>query len=205
MQSRRHKIVPRALRCCTREHRRLDLGEALGVEEVPDRRDDDVSKSQVLLHRGTTKVDVPVLEAQHLVDLVFVASVFVDLERRSLGARQDLQTAAHYLDITGGQVGVGRALFTSAHLAVDLDAELAPKLLGERVALGRLGRVENDLNDSGHVPQVDEDQSAVVAARVHPSAEGHTLAFVVAPQIAAPVCPDHSRTRPSRSPAGMVD
>ena len=39
-------------------------------------------------------------------------------------------------------------------------------------------RIENGLNDSGAVPQVNENQLPVVAAAVHPAGQLHLLTYI---------------------------
>jgi hypothetical protein len=54
---------------------------------------------------------------------------------------------------------------------------------GRRALVG----VDGDLHGAAAVAQVDEDDSAMVAAPVHPAAQLNVLAGVVGAQIAAPV------------------
>ena len=62
-----------------------------------------------------------------------------------------------------------------AHQALDLEAELVAQALGRLEHLGAV-RVADDLHVAFAVAQVDEDHAAVVAAAVHPAAQGHGLA-----------------------------
>ena len=57
------------------------------------------------------------------------------------------------------------------------------------VGLGRLLRVENDLDEPGAVAQVDEHEAAVVAAAMHPAGDPHDLADRVRANVAAPGVP----------------
>ena len=53
----------------------------------------------------------------------------------------------------------------------DRDDELAPDPAGDRVRLGRVGLVDDDLGDPVAVAQVQEDELAVVAPAMDPAGE----------------------------------
>ena len=64
----------------------------------------------------------------------------------------------------------------SATRAVDLEHELAAGARGDRMRLGRFGRIDDDLRHAVAVAQVDEDELAHVAAAVDPAGERHASA-----------------------------
>jgi hypothetical protein len=52
-----------------------------------------------------------------------------------------------------------------------------------------LRRIEDHLYFAIAVAEIDEDQSAVIAAAVDPAADRHCLVYLFRPQLAARVCP----------------
>src|SRR5205085_11627768 len=73
--------------------------------------------------------------------------------------------------------------------------ELVPDLVGRPLCLGGPLGVDDQLQFSGVVAQVDEDEPAVVAARVDPAGDRDALADVVLAQLAAiEVAPAHGRS-----------
>jgi len=69
--------------------------------------------------------------------------------------------------------------------------------------LGRAFRVDDELADPGLVAQVDEDQSAVVAAASDPAGECVTLADVARPALScAEVAPAHTDSLSASSSSG---
>ena len=79
----------------------------------------------------------------------------------------------------GGQLGVLVALGPRGDLADDLDAELGAQPVG---ALGHLALAEDDLRDAGGVPEVDEDDAAVIAPAGDPPGQGDGLPGVLGPE-----------------------
>ena len=53
------------------------------------------------------------------------------------------------------------------------------------------GRVKDRLGLTVAIAQIDKEDAAVVARRIHPSRDRHDLAHVVAAQFAACVCSIH--------------
>ena len=120
--ARRHEELAGAFGRRRHEHRRLDLDEALGVHRGAHGRVDRRADPQVLLHPLATQVEVAVLEADVLVDVVGAG---VDRERRRVGLAQHLDDAVADLDLTGRQGGVDGALRALAHDAGDAHDVLA--------------------------------------------------------------------------------
>ncbi len=98
-------------------------------------------EAEIAEHLLAAQVQVAILEAQLLVRL------FVVMERRRLGAVQNLEFLCQHLDVAGGHVGVDRALGPLPDLALHRQHELAanPLRLGEDIGAVR---VENDLQQA---------------------------------------------------------
>jgi hypothetical protein len=133
---------------------------------------------------GAPHVQVAVAEPGFLVQLARP----VDRERQRVGLAEDLQLVRGHLDPAGGQLGVLVPLRPAAHLAGDLHAELGPQRVGRAVlAL----TPEHDLDDAARVAQVDERDTAVVAAAGHPARQRHRLAVLLGAQRARLMASDH--------------
>ena len=127
-------------------------------------------------------VEVAVLQAQHLVDVVTVAGL--ELERRRSRARQQLDGRDAYLDLAGRQAGIdrlGRRARPPRRSPPRRIRSAGPRPAG---APGRDPRVEDELNEARTVAQVDEDEVAVVAPASHPAGEAHLAADVGEAQLA---------------------
>ena len=70
-------------------------------------------------------------------------------------------------------------------LAGHLDHPFAAELLRLSVGVWGIGGIEDHLGEPTAVPQVDEDEAAVVAPSVDPSGQGDCLALVLCSQVAA--------------------
>ena len=135
---------------------------------------------QVALQAGAAQVEITVREAQ-----VLVADFLVERERRHLGLVEHGQGVGDEFDLARGQRGVGLALQTRGDLAGDGDDILRAQAVGLpghlRVFLGP----EDDLGDALAVAQVDENDAAVVAARIDPTGQRGGLAHVGGAELGA--------------------
>ena len=163
--ARRHEELAGPLGRGRHEHRRLDLDEALRLHRPADRRVDAAADAQVALHALAPQVEVAVLQADVLVDLVGAG---VDRERRRRGRAQHLDRAVADLDLAGRQVGVDGALRALADDAGDPHDVLAADVDGV---------VDDALHDAGVVADVDEGEVlAVLAPASHPAAHARPSA-----------------------------
>ena len=172
LQADRYEKVPRALGRALRHARRPDIDEVPVVHHAPDGHDHGVAEPEVALHPVAAHVEVAVPEPQHLVD------VLADLERQRLGARDDRQHVDLDLDFAGRKVRVDGSGCAQHDLAFRLQDELAPDLVRERGRVGGALGVDHELHLPGEVPEVDEDEPAVVATRVGPAGDLDALACV---------------------------
>ena len=148
-----------------------------------------MAQHDILLHLGTTQVEVAVFEPQHLVHVEIV----LDIERRRLRLVQDAKLAADDLDLARFHLRVHGVLGTRAHVAAHRDDELRAQglRLVER-ALAHLRLVINHLHIAGTVAQIDENQSAVVAAARHPAAYRDFLPDLALAKLSAMMRPFHT-------------
>ena len=127
--------------------------------------DDPVAQGDGALQRPATKIERAVAQTQVLVH----RGVLVDRERRRVGVGQDLECGHGELDLPGGQVRVDVLGRPARDLAGGRDHVLGAQPVRGGVGLGRGIGMEHELDDPRALPQVDEDQTAVVATAVHPA------------------------------------
>ena len=131
---------------------------------------------QVLLHPFTTQVEIAVLEADVLVDVIGAG---IDRERRRVGLAQHLDLALAQLDVACRQVVVDRAVGPFAYHPGDAQHVLAADV--DVV-------VDHALDDAGVVAQVDEGEMlTVLTPASDPSADADGLADVLGSEFAAQV------------------
>src|SRR6476661_2051932 len=118
------------------------------------------------------KIECPVAEAGELVH----RALLIDRERRRVGVAEQLEVGDLELDLPGGEVGVDVVGLATRHGPDRRDHVLGPQVVGARVRLGGCLRVEDELQQAGAVAQVDEDQTAVVAAPVDPTGDTDLVA-----------------------------
>jgi len=177
------EVVPGALGGALCEHGRLDLEEPPGDEVLPCGRSDAASQDDVSLEFGPAKVEIAVLEADALRDLRFG----IENEGGCLRLAEDLEGVHHQLDAARGKIGVRHALGPPANRPLHGEDELASDPVRLTVRIGLDLGVKDDLSDPLAVPQVDEDDPAVVAAAVHPSHQDYFVPGIVGRQAAAVV------------------
>ena len=92
-----------------------------------------------------------------------------------------------------GMFGIDGLRRAAHDFALGLEHELVPDAVRDLCRLGRLVGVDDELHLAREVAQVDEDEPAVVAARVRPAGERDATAGVVRAQLAAhDVAPAHA-------------
>jgi len=94
--------------------------------------------------------------------------VFVMMKRRRLRLVQHNEARHKNLDLAGRQIRVDRAFRAGADLALDLQDVFTANALGLGENLWRI-RIEDDLQQSLPITQVDEYNAAVIPAPMHPA------------------------------------
>jgi hypothetical protein len=195
LEARGHEEVARAFGGRLPEDRRLDVDEALGLHLLADDRHELAAHADVPLHVVPAQVEPAVAEAKRLVD-----ALLVELERQRRAARDDLELLDPQLHLARRHArvhGLGRARDDLARRQQDeLGADRVRGLGGRRRRL----RVYDKLADAGLVPEVDEDEPAVVAPPGRPAGERHAATRIGRTGLpAAEVTPRHRRP-PRREP-----
>ena len=172
MQAGGHQEVAGAFRGRGGQDRGLIFQEALLDHAPADRGDDLAAQHHVAVQLVAAQVDEAVFEA----DVLGEAFVAGDLHGQHLGGGLHHKVGDAKLDLAGGQAGVDGAGFARDHGAGDGDDAFRAHRVGGGEGGGAGG--EDALGDAVMVPQVDEQQAAVVALGMHPAREARFLAGV---------------------------
>ncbi len=179
------EVIARAFRGGARQERRFNFQETFAGEILPDSQRDLVAQLEIGLHLGPAQVEIAVLEAHFLV----LHRVVRRRKRRHFGVVQDKQLLSDHFHLAGRHFRIDGRGIARPHVANYGNDEFRPDMLsfGVRFRGGLL--VQNHLRDTGAVPDIKENQGAVVAAAVDPAHQGDLLACgcVVAGQEAAAV------------------
>ena len=133
------------------------------------------------------QVEPAIAEAQRLVDVLLV-----ELERERRARRDHLELVDLELDLARGQVGVDVLRRACGDLPGRAEDELVPDVVRGGGRLGRALGVDDELADPRRVAEVDEDETAVVAAPRDPAGERVALADVLGPELAgSEIAPGH--------------
>ena len=126
-------------------------------------------QAEVRQHLRTTQVDVAIPQAHVLLHILVV-----QLERRSLGDVEHLQALDEHLHPPSRQALVHRALGARTHAPGQVDDVLVAQRFGEREHR-RVVLIEHHLHQTLAIAQVNEDDTAVIAAPVYPAGQAHVL------------------------------
>jgi hypothetical protein len=191
--------LPGCIRLGTRKSRApsgLELGEALVDHAPADRSDHARAQQDVLMDALAAQIEEPVAQP----DLLARILVAIDLERQHLGGGKQLEGLGLNLDLAGRQLAVDRLGAALHHLAVDAHHELRARAL-DRLE-DRARGIHHALGDPVMVPEVQEQQVAVVAFAVHPTGKSDFLAGIGKAEGAAIVGPVGMHGRSLGSPEG---
>src|SRR6266508_1458521 len=192
LQPARHDEVARALGGRLEEDRRFDIREAISLHHPTDRRDETRAQAEVALHLRPPQVEPAVAEAQRLVD-----ALLVELEGKRRRAGEDLEPVHLELDLPGRNVGIDRLGRPADNLALRLENELVADRVRRLRRLRCALRIHDELAEARLVAQVDEHETAVVAARVGPAGERQPLPDVLGAHLAAHQVPPFHRASSS--------
>ena len=178
MHAARDQIVTGAFRRRADEVRRLDVEEALALHEGSDKGHQTAPEHDLLLELRTAEIKIAVFQAD-----IFprVDPVLHRIGRRQ-GLGEDPERLRSHLHGSGFKIRIHRAaaLFDDAG---HRDAELAPKSACPLVV-----SLKYDLHDARAVPEIDEDDAALVSAFCDPAHESHFLPDHGLRDFTAPAC-----------------
>src|SRR5690606_12132086 len=185
-----YQIVAGAFWGSTGQDRGFHIEEALLVQVAADAGGDARAQLELLGHFRAAQINEAIAQAGFFTHV----AVFVERERRCFRLVQHFQLVAQHLDGAGGHVRVARALRAQAHLTGDLDYIFAAHPVSGSEGFGTVG-IEHNLGHAFAVTHVEEDNPAVVATAVHPTAKSDFLAVQAFVQLAAIVAAHHGGVR----------
>src|SRR5207302_682697 len=129
---------------------------------------------------------------------VVVDVLVVELERERRRRGEDRQRVDLDLDLARGQIRIDELGRARDDLPLGLDHELVAQVVGLLRRLSSALRIHDELDDPGLIAEVDEDEAAVIAARVDPAGDRDTAADVVLAELArVRVAPGHATSSSS--------
>ena len=169
-----HQVVSGPLGGALNQSGGLNLKEALLRKKCPGQGGHPASGHEISLDIRPAQVQVAVFEPQLLLGL----AVLLDGEGRRGGLGEDAQILCTHLDGACGQVFIYPA-GTGLHPSLHSDNKLASELLslGEAL-LAAVALLKDNLEDSGPVAQVHENDSSLVSALLNPPHDGDVLADI---------------------------
>ena len=170
----RYEVVTSAFWRALAEFRRFNVDEAVFVEERAHGMFYFMAHDEVVLHFRTAQVEVAVFEADLFVDV----DVVFNVERRRLGRIEDAQFFAADFDSARLHLGVDRIFITHADDAAYSQDVFCTYLFCFIERNLFIIRRSDDLYDARTVAEIDEDQSAVVAAAFYPAGQDNFFAVV---------------------------
>ncbi len=142
-----------------------------------------MAQNQVLGQLRTTHIQIAVFQA----DILVHVTMLIQHKRQRFGTVEQLALSNLNLHLTGLHVGINGTFGTGNHRAFNGKHELAAypfcHLMGRRVDL----RVKHHLCDPLPIPQVDEDQTAVITAAQGPPHQHHFTANILGRQLSTVV------------------
>jgi hypothetical protein len=181
MVARRHQKIPRPFRRGRGQDRGLKFGKAGGDHAFAEGADHPGAQHDIAVHALPAQIQKAVFQPQ-LIRVVFIAG---HLDRQHVGGRLQHQRLYFQLDFAGRQFGVLGAFGAGHHLAGDRDDRLHPQPF--RLAEGRRAGGEYALGQPEMVPQIDEQQPAMVALGMNPAGKPGQAADIPCPQSSAMV------------------
>ncbi len=149
--------------------------EALLVQILADGHGQLTAQTQVADHFRAAEVQITILQAQFLIDLVGDLRI-VNREGQHGSQVQHLQVFGDHLDLTSGDFRVGGAFGALAHLACHANHALTSQAGGLFKEIGRKRRrIKYRLGAAFAVADVDENEPSQVAPGMNPAGQGYRL------------------------------
>ena len=135
------------------------------VEVIAHGFGDLVADREIVLHARAAQIEIPVAQADRLVDIVVVGND----ERRRLRAVEDLERLDAHFHVARAEFGIRRSVRTRADDPDRSHDVFRAQRFGNRERR-RVLRIEGELRDSVAVAHVDEDQATVISTAIDPPA-----------------------------------
>jgi hypothetical protein len=146
-----------------------------------------VAQNDVVLKLGASQIEKAVTESELLRREIFISRAS-NWNRRRRCRSDNLQRTRADLNVARGKLRISHRRRTLDDLAFDEDDCLRSQCSGRVTHVRRTGsRIERDLHDAASISQIDERESAQVAASVHPAAKSNVLSCIRGAERAAQV------------------
>ena len=137
--------------------------------------------AEVALHLGAAQIEVAVLQAQILGGGLALAD-------RNGGGGEEFRishSVTSDFDFAGRQFGIDGTLGAAHDLAFHREEKLGAHRARDLMRGGIVRRIEDELDDSLAIAQIDKDEPAMIAARLDPSPQSDLAARIGGAQRAA--------------------
>ena len=131
-----------------------------------------VAQHQVVLHVGAAQVQHTVCQARG-----FRQVVVIQLEWRRDGGVEHHEFVAQDFNLSALQTFVDGSRWAGTHQAFNLNAEFVAQAFGGGKHFGAI-RVAHHLHIPFAITQIDKDHATMVAAAIHPAAQGNGFAHL---------------------------
>jgi hypothetical protein len=149
---------------------------------------------ETILETGTSHIDISILEPNVFRDLKLI----LNHKRGGIGSVQDFEFGNQDIDFPGHQFGVDHTLRSVYHSSPYGQNILVSDGLGFVVnSLVELG-IEDHLGEAFPVPQVDENDPAMISSTLYPAHEYHFFIHISGGKLAAVVGSLHLTQRISQ-------
>ena len=125
-----------------------------------------MTQNQILLHFRTAQIQITVFQAQVLIRI----DIVLNIKRRSFGSIEYFQISGNHFDLAGSKIRVNSSCIAKTHFTCYFDNVFAANSFSSRKAIACIVRVNDNLNDTAAIAQIDENQPAVIAAFGNPTA-----------------------------------
>ncbi len=163
MQPRRHQEVPRAFWRTGGQDRRLKFRKSLIHHATADRPDDRVAQQDVAVHFFTAQIQEAVLQAYFF----WITRILINRHRQGRSSRLNSAVCNADFNSTGRQIGIDGFFGALQHLAGHGNHRFRAQPL-DLLQQGR-GHIHHTLGQAVIVPQINEQQIAMVALAMNPA------------------------------------
>lgn len=168
--SRGDDIFSGSFGCAFKEDGSFDFEETFLIEVVSNHVGDAVSNPKVCRHSRPAKIEVTVLESEVFVNVFLIQGI-----RRCFGSIEEGESGGLDFDLPCFELGVYGAFRAGDDFTFDRNHKFRSK----RRSFGDDLWINDDLREAFAIPEIHEDEAAVVASGVYPPRQKNGLADMV--------------------------
>src|ERR1700730_13478787 len=143
-----------------------------------------------MTHRRTPQIQIAISQPQ-----VFVAQSCVQLERQRRATVQNSQFCSAYFDFAGCYFWIGRTRQSLYYQARNLNYLLIVQSVRFFGDVGELIRTKNNLGTAFAIPEIDENDTTMIASGSDPHNQGDLLSNLFGAKFVTMMCAIHSLGR----------